>query len=238
MMIDFHTHILPDIDDGSSSVEESIEMIRSEVNQGVDTIFLTPHFSALTQYPEQFLARRSHAMETLNAALSKESSIPNFVLGAEIMYSRGMSKWDELPQLALGDTGYILIEMQGTKWSESVFNELVSIYSERKLIPVVAHIERCFRPFHIRELLARLEKMPVLLQMNGSYITDRHTRKHALNLLKHRKVHLLGSDCHSSTWRKPAMDQVNDILMNSLDDSTLQYLSLIGQKVASGENVF
>lgn len=237
-MIDFHTHILPDIDDGSSGVEESIEMIRSEMDQGVDTIFLTPHFCALNQYPEQFLARRSHAIELLSAALSKESTIPKLVFGAEVMYSRGMSKWDELPQLALGDTGYILIEMQGRKLPETVFNELASIYSERKLIPIIAHIERCFQPFHTRKLLNRLEKMPVLLQMNGSYITDRHTRKHALNLLKQRKVHLIGSDCHSSTWRKPAMDQVESILKDSLDDSTLQYLSFIGQKVVSGEKLF
>ena len=237
-MIDFHTHILPEVDDGSSSVEESIEMIRSEVDHGVDTIFLTPHFCALNQYPEQFLARRTHAKELLDEALAKESTTPKLILGAEILYCRGMSKWDELPQLAIGDTGYILIEMQGSKFPETVFNELAFIYSQRKLVPIIAHIERCFRPFYTRKLLERLEKMPVLLQMNGSYIIDQHTRKHAIRLLKERKVHLIGSDCHSSTWRKPAMDQVNRILNDSLDESTLQYLSYIGQKVVSGVNVF
>lgn len=234
-IIDFHTHILPAIDDGSNSVAESIEMIRAEAAHGVDTIFLTPHFYAQEQYPQQFLAQRSLAMEQLQSAMRDEPIIPNFVLGAEVMYYQGMSRWEALPLLSLGNTKYILIELPENYLSESVFDELETIYSDRGLIPIIAHVERCFQPLSTRKLLDRLERIPVLLQMNGSYVLDRHTRKHALKLLKQGRVHLIGSDCHGIVWRKPCMDQVIQIINDNLDHTTIQGLRLVGQKILRGE---
>ena len=57
-MIDFHTHILPGMDDGSKSVEESIWLLQEEVRQGVDAVMLTPHFYAEENSPVDFLRRR------------------------------------------------------------------------------------------------------------------------------------------------------------------------------------
>ena len=233
--IDFHTHILPGIDDGSNSVEESLAMIRAEIAHGVDTVFLTPHFYAQNQYPQQFLDLRLQAMEQLQSVIMDEEVIPDFVLGAEVMYYHGMSSWEALPQLALGNTRYILVELPGNGLSESVFDELESIYTDRGMIPIIAHIERYFQPLTTRKLLDRLDKLPVLLQMNGNYILDRHTRKHALNLLKQGRVHLIGSDCHGLHWRKPCLDQVVKVINDQLDDSTIQNLFLIGNKVLRGE---
>lgn len=237
-MIDFHTHILPGIDDGSHSVEESLEMLRLEMSQGVDTIFLTPHFYAQEQYPEQFLKRRERAMEQLQNAIPYDEAVPNFVLGAEVMYYPGMSKWEQLPRLALGQTGYILIEMPGNRVPGGAMRELEEIYMQRNLIPILAHVERYFQPLRIRELMDQLEDLPVLLQLNGTYLIDRHTRKHAISLLKQGRVQLIGSDCHSLDWRKPCMDNVRKILDESLDDRTLQTLSMVGQIVLRGDNIF
>lgn len=237
-MIDFHTHILPGIDDGSHNIEESLEMIRQEMSQSVDTIFLTPHFYAQEQYPDQFLKRRDQAMERLQNAIPRGETVPTFVLGAEVMYYPGMSKWEQLPQLALGETGYILVEMPGNRVTGGVLRELEEIYTQRNLIPILAHVERYFQPLRIRELMDELAELPVLLQINGSYLIDRHTRKHATSLLKQGRVQLIGSDCHSCDWRKPCMDQVLKILNTFLDDKTLHNLSTVGQTVLNGDNIF
>ena len=64
-MIDFHSHFLPQIDDGSDSIETSLAMLRESWEQGVDLIFATPHFYADEVDPEYFLRRRNHAYERL-----------------------------------------------------------------------------------------------------------------------------------------------------------------------------
>ena len=63
-MIDFHSHILPAIDDGSQSVEESLEMLRALKAQGVDTVIATSHFYATHRSPESYLQRRKAAFDT------------------------------------------------------------------------------------------------------------------------------------------------------------------------------
>ena len=64
-MVDFHTHILPGIDDGSRQTEESLELLRLERASGVDTVVLTPHFYASQNSPEGFLERRARAWDRL-----------------------------------------------------------------------------------------------------------------------------------------------------------------------------
>ena len=61
MMVDFHSHILPALDDGSANVEESIAMLRAEAEQGITRVVATPHFYIRRDDPEAFLARRSRS---------------------------------------------------------------------------------------------------------------------------------------------------------------------------------
>ena len=68
-MTDLHTHILPGVDDGAKAPEESLEMLRMERDQGVDTVVLTPHFYRDRERPEHFLKRRRAAGEALRDAL-------------------------------------------------------------------------------------------------------------------------------------------------------------------------
>ena len=64
-MLDIHTHILPGIDDGSRSVEQSVSMLQCEAEQGVTTVALTPHYDAKRETPAQFVQRREVAKEHL-----------------------------------------------------------------------------------------------------------------------------------------------------------------------------
>ena len=71
MFIDFHTHILPGIDDGSASVEESIELLKAEAAQGITKVVATPHFYANYDSPERFLERRAKAKVLLDEEIKK-----------------------------------------------------------------------------------------------------------------------------------------------------------------------
>ncbi len=70
-MIDFHTHILPGIDDGSRDTEMSLAMLEAEMSQGVNTVVLTPHFYAHRRSIGHFLEKRQHALEKLQRALGE-----------------------------------------------------------------------------------------------------------------------------------------------------------------------
>jgi len=65
MLVDFHSHILPGVDDGSASIEESLKMLQAEAGQGITHVVATPHFYPRYDDPERFLERRNAASEAL-----------------------------------------------------------------------------------------------------------------------------------------------------------------------------
>ena len=237
MMVDFHTHILPGIDDGSPDVKTSVEMVRQELEQGVDTIFLTPHFVAQRDYPEKFIQRRQQAYETLQKALAEEGLSVSLQLGAEVMCCPGMSRWKQLEQLTMGDSPYILVELPPRPWKKAVFEELEAIYLEHGLVPIVAHIDRYLQIMGNEKMLASLECLPVLLQANASFFTERRNHRLALRWLKQERIQLLGSDCHGSQWRSPCLKEATQVISSRLGEKTVLYLEQLAQAVLQGENL-
>lgn len=202
---DFHSHILPQLDDGSRSLEQSLEMLRMEAEQGVSHIVATPHFYPQQDNPDRFLEARDRAAERLLAQIGTDSGLPRITLGAEVYYFRGMSESDALKRLTIGGNRCILIEMPSGPWTPEMYRELENIRVQRGLIPIVAHIDRYIRPFHTAGIPEALARLPVLVQANGEFFLDRRTAGLAFRLLRGDKIHLLGSDCHNTTTRKPNM---------------------------------
>ena len=200
---DFHTHILPQVDDGSHSLEETLAMLRMEAEQGIRRVVATPHFYAQTDKPERFLARRAAAMEKVAEALHREPGLPEVTLGAEVHYFRGISETEILPELTIGKTPYILIEMPTSAWGEYMFRELEDIWSQRGIVPIIAHIDRYVGPWRNSGLPDRLAELPVLVQANADFFLRRLTAPMAMRLFEAGKIHLLGSDCHNLSYRKP-----------------------------------
>lgn len=203
MTVDFHSHILPGIDDGSRSVEESLAMLRLEAEQGIGRVVATPHFYARHDTPERFLTRRSRAEAALRMAMAAEKGLPQITLGAEVHFFRGMSESDALQSFTIGESKYILIEMPQSPWSEDFYRELEAVYTKQGLIPIIAHIDRYIAPFRTRGIPGRLEELPVLVQANAEFFLKAATASMALRLLKEERIHLLGSDCHDLSDRKP-----------------------------------
>ena len=108
-MIDLHTHILPQIDDGSQSVPESVSLLREERRQGVDTVFLTPHFYAEENCPVSFLKKRYRAWRKLEPYLFP--GLPTVRLGAEVQYFEGICAVEDIRHLRIVGTDYLLLEM-------------------------------------------------------------------------------------------------------------------------------
>ena len=105
-MIDLHTQILPNVDDGSSSLEESLALLRMLASQGVTLTAATPHFYATSDAPEQFFRRRESAWQQLSAAM--ESGMPCVLLGAEVAFYRNISQMQQLERFCIGSSRLLL----------------------------------------------------------------------------------------------------------------------------------
>ncbi len=208
-MIDFHAHILPEMDDGSSSPEESAAMLTAMAEQGVTSVVATPHFYPDSEDPGAFLTRRAAALKRLRGVW--RPGMPRVYLGAEVAFYTGISRSAALPSLCTVGTEMILVEMPFLRWSASVLAELDSLRTERGLLVTVAHIER-YADMQPRGIERELADSGVLLQANASYYLSRHTARQALRLYAAGLTPLLGSDAHNMTSRPPTLGDAAALL--------------------------
>ncbi len=223
-VIDFHTHILPGIDDGSKSLEDSLAMLQCEAEQGIDQVIATPHFYAHHQKLPRFLEKRRNAQKLLQDAIQNRSDLPELKVGAEVYYFEGISKSEALAALAIEDSPYVMIEMPMGEWTERNYEELEEIYTNWNLIPIVAHIDRYISPLHTHKIPERLAELPVMVQANASFFIQRTTRRLALKLLKKDQIHLLGSDCHNLTMRPPVLGEAIKIIRRTLGQKAIEQI--------------
>ena len=99
VVVDFHTHILPVIDDGSQSISESVTLLRMQMHQGVRAVVATPHFYADQNSPEAFLEKRNRVWRQLAPYLWPE--LPKVYLGAEVQYFEGIASVEEISLLKI-----------------------------------------------------------------------------------------------------------------------------------------
>ena len=123
-MIDIHSHILPEIDDGSKNVHMSLEMLKESYNQGVDTVVATPHFYIKENTIDVFLEKRNNAYNKLMDFVKGQENIPDIYLGAEVYFFNGISKMENIEKLTINNSKYLLLEMPFNKWNSRVFQEV------------------------------------------------------------------------------------------------------------------
>ena len=159
-MIDLHTHVLPGMDDGSRSPEESARMLRELGAQGVTLAAATPHFYAGENSPDRFLRRRKEAWERLQPVL--EPGMPELILGAEVCYFEGLRRNDELPLLCMEGTDTLLLEMPFEPWSRRMLGDLLELADRGDMRVVLAHVER-YMPFQSRDVWDHVLQSMVLM---------------------------------------------------------------------------
>ncbi len=234
-MIDFHTHILPGIDDGAKDVSVSAAILETEKEQGVNEIVLTPHYYGKFYSPTDFVRRRAAAYEKLLAVAAGEFF---FTLGAEIHFSDTLSVNAECRKLAIGDTRYALVELPfGEKWSGSLLTRLRYFMDETELTPVIAHICRYPQLRKNPEALLRLAEMGCLLQVNASAFCDKDSSGFAFAALKHNLVHCLGSDCHNVTNRAPDLKRAEEAIAQAGYADRLEEIGRIMKCVTEDRSV-
>lgn len=204
-MLDFHSHLIPGVDDGSKDISMSVGMLNMWREQGADLVCATPHFYADSTSPERFLARRDSAYRSLTEALKNTpdgiDSYPAIALGAEVYYYRGLSSCGDLNSLCLQGTKLLLVEMPFERWTDYMIREISEIKS-MGLIPVAAHIERYLKAQSSDKINDLLDS-GILIQCNASFFLSLRTRKAAYRMLSDHMIDFIGSDAHNLTTRVP-----------------------------------
>lgn len=204
--IDIHSHILPNLDDGSNSIEQTINMLKVAYKEGIRTIIITPHY-----HEGRAINSLANIEDTLNLVKIKAADLNQKIdikVGCEIYYSHStveLLRKKQLPTMA--GSRYVLIEFSHLAEYQFIKNAVQSLMLEG-YSPILAHIERYGSILKDIDRVEELVEMGAYIQVNAmSVIGDSGMAVHGFvkKLLKHNLVHFIATDCHNDKSRAPKL---------------------------------
>jgi protein-tyrosine phosphatase len=214
-VIDLHSHILPRVDDGAQSIEDSVEIARAAVADGVEVLAATPHVRA--DYPTG-----AETMETLVAELRDVLAVEGVPLDVRTGGELDLEQLERVPETELrryglaGNPGYLLLEFPYYGWPLSL-SDVVFRLRTRGVTAVLAHPERNADVQDSPERLRPLVDAGALVQVTAASLDGRLGRRGratGLALVDAGLAHLIASDAHSASIRaigmRAAADAVGD----------------------------
>lgn len=212
-MIDFHTHILPNVDDGSKSVEETFTLLKEAKEAGFEAIISTSHY--MEKYYEVNVAERQIWIDALSANLQKEAINLKLYLGNEVYITENIIHLLETGKATtIHKTNYLLFEFPLNVKPMNMYDVIYDML-QYKLIPVLAHPERYTFIQKEPEIVYDLIQKGVLMQSNYGSILGQYGEKAQLivkKLFENNMVHFLGSDVHKKNSIYPRIPQaLNEI---------------------------
>lgn len=211
LLFDMHSHILPAIDDGAEDLNESLKILKLMQQQGITDVMATPHFYPESDNLEDFKKNSSEAFKKVKEFAVKRD-LPNIYLGCELLYFRGLSKVDSLPQFCMNGSKYLLLELIDYCIDETLFKEIVEIRENFGVEPVIAHAERYFRASKYRKFLKFLKQNNIAVQINADSVLSGQMKKTVKKLLSLSLTCVIASDAHSTTIRPPRLKQALDAI--------------------------
>lgn len=229
MVIDFHSHILPSIDDGSKDLDTSRVMLRRSSEQGIDLMVATPHFYTVKDKIDRFSEQRQEAYDRLMEELPERS--PEIIPGAEVAFFRGISRAEHLDKLTIQGTDLLLLEMPFSAWSDSDISEVEWLTRNTKFRIMLAHLERYMAIPENRRGIERLIELPVIVQVNAGGLLEWKKRGKILKLLRRSEMCVLGSDCHGLHHRPPNLSEGRAIVEKKLGKDFLDRIDIEGSEL-------
>lgn len=234
-MIDMHTHILPNIDDGSKSIEETFNLIREAKEVGFEAIVSTSHY--IEDYYETNVAERRVWLSAISEKLKEANINTSLYIGNEIYISDNIiGLLEEGKAATINDTSYVLFEMPLNAKPLNLYDVVYEML-QYKLVPILAHPERYSFIQDDPEIVYDLIQKGVLMQANYASIIGTYGQKAQIlvkKFLESDMVHFLGSDVHRQNTIYPKIPNIlveleNIIGKEKLYELTTQNPSLVLQ---------
>lgn len=204
-MIDLHCHVLPGIDDGPSTIADSLALARAAAEAGTRTLVATPHVS--WEYPNRAdtIAR---LVDELERMLGSQSTALVIRSGAEVAMTRVVDiAPHELSRLTLGGGQWLLLEPPFTPVASGL-DRVVADLQQRGHGVVLAHPERCPALHRDRPMLERLVESGVVTSVTAGSLGGKFgsvVRRFSLELVRDGLVHNVASDAHDALQRPPSI---------------------------------
>lgn len=209
MFIDIHSHILPGVDDGSKSLEESVEMARLFLENGTKKVFATPHYIENSKMDSLYDTNKKQYKLLVDELKRQEIDLEVY-LGNEVYMCLEILEFIQEGRIStMNGSRYVLIEFPMYDipiYSEDVLYSLIV----NGYVPIIAHPERNLKIGEDPNILYEYIELGCLAQLNIPSLEGRYGKniqEVGEKLLKHNMIHFIGADAHSTNRRSPMIQQ-------------------------------
>jgi len=210
-VIDMHTHVLHNVDDGPETLEEAVGIMRLAARQGITQIIATPHFKV----PKYRNKRVAQSYEELKEALETAAIDISLYLGNEIfMNEETIRAVDDKEAYALAGSNFLLVELPEDSFFGAHERMLYELQLKNYGI-ILAHVERYDYLTDNPDLLKKFVYSGCYVQITASALLNPQTKKKASALIKNGLVHLVATDCHNGTNRAPRLLDAYETVVRS-----------------------
>ena len=231
-MIDFHSHIIPNIDDGSRSVEETFNLLKEAQEVGFEGIVLTSHY--IEGYYETDAPERDIWVKAISDNLKTKGIKTNLYLGNEIYMSDNIIELlEDGKATTMNDTSYVLFELPMNAEPMNLY-DMVYEMQQYKIVPILAHPERYSFVQTDPELIYDLIDKGVLMQANYGSIIGQYGKKAQMivqKFLENNMIHMLGTDVHRQNTIYPKIPEIILELKSLIGEEKVKELTTINPEL-------
>ncbi|MBQ8768476.1 MAG: capsular biosynthesis protein [Oscillospiraceae bacterium] len=214
---DMHCHLLYGVDDGPKEMEEALQMLRQEYDDGVRTVYLTPHYrKKMFECPADTIARH---FEALQAQVKQALPELKLRLGCEIHVSMDVVEDIKSGRCAtMSGTELVLLEFSETAEKKYILERCHAVIN-KGYVPIVAHAERCVAVRKDIELLQRLQNMGAYIQMSAGSIIGEDgflLKRFCRKVMQMDLLDFVGSDAHDMKSRKVNIGKCADYIEKTM----------------------
>ena len=238
-MIDFHNHIIPNLDDGSKSIEMSLNMLREAEHQGITDVVNTVHF----QHPKMDQKNTSYdfvisEINKLQSVLDKEKIKIKIHAASEVFFKFNLTEILDNPITTFGNSKYMLIEFQRLSFPKGYENEIFKLQLEG-IVPIMAHPERYRGIQKDINIAKRWIDRGFIIQIDCASILGKFGKdaeKCAKSLLENQLCHLVGSDAHNDKNRNFLLKKTHEKLLDIIGENSTNIIKNNTQRVLEGKD--
>lgn len=239
-MIDIHSHVLFDIDDGAEDLDTSVDMCIDAYENGCRSLILTPHFIDYRTL-DDFITERNERIHILRRALSAERVHLELLSGAELFLNDKIFRAPDIGELTINGTKYMLCEMplgpfdtrHVTRW----FDELL----DRGYTPILAHPERYYEFHQDYNLIDDLIDLGVLFQVNLDSLIGANgpeAQGMGVDMVCREIAQFIASDAHDLMFRHTRLFEKLDYLPDEITEEHLEKcLKINPEKLIKNQNI-
>ncbi|MED4054184.1 tyrosine protein phosphatase [Niallia taxi] len=238
-MIDIHCHILPGVDDGPKTKEESILMAREAVNQGIETIIATPHHRNNTYVNSKKAILR--VVDEFNTILQNEQIPLTILPGQETrIFGEILEDYNKEEILTLNNSNYLFLEFPSSSVPRYAERLLYEIQLEG-LNPIIVHPERNKEILDNPNILYNLVKNGALTQVTAASLAGffgKSIKKFSYQLIENNLTHFVASDAHNIHNRSFKLNEAYDTIEQEYGIDSVYLFKENAEMILDGKLIF